>query len=367
MKTVQRMDTVTLEKATFTPEGFLRDCPIVTRTGIFEYRNADGSIRREFRPHDEVMKAESLQSFLGKPVTLKHPNEPVTADNAKQLAVGSILSEGKADGENVRADVIIYDKATIESGKRELSCGYAVDLDMTPGEYNGQKYDCIQRNIRINHLAVVDSARAGRQARLNLDGDQIFNEEEEKPMPKIRLDNGLEYEAAPEVVVAFEKLKQDNADLQGQNKTLQTKLDTTEAERDTLKAENAKFDEKLKTKEKEHADGLNEAVKQRVSLLSVAAEHKIEKADEMTDREIKEAVIKAVRGDGMDLTAKSDEYVNAAFDLCKEDSRQDTMSQQRQTVKKPSSERKDEAPTTAAEARQKMIENQQNAYLGGKA
>lgn len=186
---------------------------------------------------------------------------------------------------------------------------------------------------------------------------------------KIRLDSGLEYEAAPEVIVAFDKLRQDNTDLLGKNKTLQTNLDTTEAERDTLKAENTKFDEKLKTKDKEHADGLSEAVKQRVSLLSVAEKHNIDKADELTDRQIKEAVVKAVRGDGMDLAAKSDEYVNAAFDMCKEDSasREDAMSQQRKQVKNPGSqERKDEEPTSAAEARQRMIENQQNAYKGGK-
>lgn len=56
------------------------------------------------------------------------------------------------------------------SGLRELSLGYSLDLDETPGVWNGQPYDAIQRNIRINHLALVEKARAGEQARLNIDG-----------------------------------------------------------------------------------------------------------------------------------------------------------------------------------------------------
>ena len=39
---------------------------------------------------------------------------------------------------------------------RELSCGYYCDLDETPGEYEGQRYDARQRNIRGNHLALVE-------------------------------------------------------------------------------------------------------------------------------------------------------------------------------------------------------------------
>ena len=51
---------------------------------------------------------------------------------------------------------------------RELSCGYNLRLDETPGVWEGQPYDAIQRDIEINHLALVDKARAGEQARLNL-------------------------------------------------------------------------------------------------------------------------------------------------------------------------------------------------------
>lgn len=355
---IQRFDRFVIQ-ATKTPEGFIQDSPIIGRVGILEYRQLDGSIRREFRPPEEAFNPDSLASLKGKPVTIGHPGL-VRSDNIKAVKpIGTVLTEGKQDGDFIRADMVIY---SLDTSGRELSCGYSLDTEETPGEWNGQRYDAIQRNIKYNHVAVVPKGRAGPVARLNMDGSQEYEYEEETRTMKLKLDNGIEYDAAPEVIAAYQKLQADSTGLQ-------TKLDAMEAKADTLQAENTKLTEQLKNKDKEHADGLNEAVKQRVSLLSVAAVHKIEKADEMSEREIKQAVIKAVRGDGMDLTAKSDEYVNAAFDLCKEDtaSREDAMSKQRKAAKKPSDkEREDEEPTSSADARQKMIERYQNAYKGGK-
>lgn len=40
---------------------------------------------------------------------------------------------------------------------------------MEPGEWNGEPYDAIQTHIRVNHLALVAVARAGDDARLNMD------------------------------------------------------------------------------------------------------------------------------------------------------------------------------------------------------
>ncbi len=369
-KKVQRLDFISLEKATFTAEGFLRDAPVVTKVGIFEYRNPDQSIRREFRPPDEVFREDSLQSLMGKPITLRHPSSgTVTGENARQLAVGTVLSPGRADGDFVRADLVIHDAATVRSGKRGLSCGYNLDLDMTPGEYNGMRYDCIQRNIRYNHLAVVDSGRAGVEARLNLDGDQIIDEEEDKPMPKIRLDNGIEYDAAPEVVVAYEKLRQDNTTLNNTLTETKRSLDTTEAERDTLKARVDGHAVELDKVRKDADEKIGERVKARVALLDTAKKFNVDKADGLTDRQVKEAVIKAVRGDDkLDLSGKSDDYVNAAFDMAAADGtkRLDAMATQRQKLNGGGEERKDEGPKSAAEARDRMIESQQDAWKGEK-
>ena len=50
---MQRFDTVALTAAR-TSEGFIRDAPIVGRTGILHYSNADGSDRYEYRPPEEA-------------------------------------------------------------------------------------------------------------------------------------------------------------------------------------------------------------------------------------------------------------------------------------------------------------------------
>jgi len=305
-------------KATRTDEGYLVDTPIVGRVGIQLYKNADGTIRRELRPAEEVFHADSLKSFAGKPVTDEHPGEPVTAKNAKRLSVGTMQGEGKQDGDNVVAPIIIHDGEMIDKvmkgGKRELSLGYKVDLEETPGVWNGQEYDAIQRNIRVNHLAIVPRGRAGN-ARLNLDRHDAvsFNPQEENAMPenlsRIRLDSGLEYQAAPEVVVEVEKLRSDKAELTTHVDELQKQLDTVAAERDTLKSQ-------VQSADKVRADALEAAraeVKARAELDKVAETFKVDGTGK-TDREVKELVIKSVRTDA-DLTGKSDDYVNAAFDL----------------------------------------------------
>jgi hypothetical protein len=321
-------------KATRTEEGYLIDTPIVGRAGIQLYKNADGTLRRELRPPEEVFHADSLKSFAGKPVTDEHPGEPVTAKNAKRLSVGTMQGEGRQDGDNVVAPIIVHDGEMIDKilkgGKRELSLGYKVDLEETPGVWNGQEYDAIQRNIRVNHLAIVPRGRAGN-ARLNLDRHDAvsFNPEEENSMPtdnlgRIRLDSGLEYQAAPEVIVEVEKLRTDKADLETRADALQKQLDTLAAERDTLKSQ-------VESADKVRADALEKAraeIKARAELDKVAETFKVDGAGK-TDREVKELVIKSVRADA-DLTSKSDDYVNAAFDLTVSLKQDAAMAAQRQ-------------------------------------
>ena len=167
---VVRLDSLPLNQTYFTEEGYLVDRPILTTIGIFEYTNPDGTIRRELRLPEEVFKEESLQSYKGKPIIITHDAGLITKDNVHENAVGTILSEGYRSGNDVRAEIIIHDTDEMKlAGLKELSLGYNLDLDETPGEWNGQPYDAVQRNIVINHLALVLEARAGEQARLNID------------------------------------------------------------------------------------------------------------------------------------------------------------------------------------------------------
>lgn len=316
-----RYDRATI-KASRTDEGYLIDTPVVGRIGIQIYRNADGSIRRELRLPDDVFNQDSLASFSSKPITDDHPSEPVTSKNAKLLTVG-FMSAGKQDGNNVVAQVTIHDADVIDKiengGKRELSLGYKVDLEETAGVWEGQEYDAIQRNIRINHLAIVKQGRAGN-ARLNIDAlesigadEDFLNQHKEDDMAdtmgRLRLDSGLEYQAAPEVIVAFEQIKKDTIELKQQLSTLKADSDKVAAERDLLKGQVADV-EKIK------ADAMALArseVKARNDLELAVADLKIDCAGK-TDRQVKELAIKSVRAD-LILDGKSDDYIDAAFDM----------------------------------------------------
>ena len=205
---VYRLDSIPLGKAVYTEEGYLRDRPILTSTGIFEYRNPDGTIRRELRLPEEVFAPESLKSYKGKPIIITHDAGLITKDNVHQEGVGTILSEGEQDGNDVRADIIIHDTDEMKrSGLKELSLGYNLDLDETPGVWEGKPYDAVQRNISINHLALVLEARAGDQARLNIDGRDSKKKEGvtsmKKTQQKARADGVLSPEDLNKAIAEF--------------------------------------------------------------------------------------------------------------------------------------------------------------------
>lgn len=176
LKEVKRLDSIRLDRndsTYFTDEGYLVDHPILTSCGIFEYTNPDGSVRRELRLPEYVFDEESLKTYKGKPIIITHDAGVVDKNNVDREQVGTILSEGTRDGEDVRAEIIIHDTdAMKKSGLKELSLGYNLVLLEEPGVWNGEHYDAIQTQIVINHLAIVASARAGEQARLNIDSSE---------------------------------------------------------------------------------------------------------------------------------------------------------------------------------------------------
>lgn len=172
----QRLDSISLDQTYYTEEGYLVDHPIVTTCGIFEYKNEDGSIRRELRLPEDVFNEKSLKSYKGKPIIITHDAGEVSKDNVRREQIGTIMSEGYQDGDSVRCEIIIHDTNALKRcGLKELSLGYSLDTEETPGVWEGEKYDCIQRNIEINHLALVAEARAGDSARLNIDGKDDDN------------------------------------------------------------------------------------------------------------------------------------------------------------------------------------------------
>ncbi len=114
-----------------------------------------------FRPEDEVFSPATIASFEGMPVTNNHPPDGVDIGNIRSLQKGHAHNVRRGTGEEsdlLLADLIITDPTLIDlilhEGKREISCGYTYDLCEENGQY-------IQRQIRGNHVAVVDAGRAG--------------------------------------------------------------------------------------------------------------------------------------------------------------------------------------------------------------
>lgn len=316
---MMRFDFISMEKAVITPEGWIRDKPILTRSGIFEYRRADGSTQYEYRPPEEVFHVEHLASLRGVPVTDGHPGK-VHADNADAI-VGAVLTEGERRDGDLLADIVIHSPKRL-GARKELSLGYSLDLDETPGEVDGKRYDAIQRNLRVNHLAVVHRGRAGN-AKLRLDrqdaADASVIIEEQDTMPDVKLVSvrvdSIDYQASPEVARALERateaLAAEKTRADAAIAAEKTRADSIQAERDSLKAEADKHADALKQAREDAAS----EVKQRLELEATAKAHGVDVKPEMTARGIKEAVATKLRPNVYKFdAAASDVYVDVAFD-----------------------------------------------------
>jgi hypothetical protein len=158
--------------------GFLRVDGHAAKVGVQVYSNGDGTTRRELRLPEDVFAPESLASYEGAQFTDHHPPEMLTPANAKRYAVGSVVGEGRRDGDHVAISAHVIDGDTIarmERGDaRELSVGYVVDLDKTPGVHPVYgPFDATQKSIAVNHVALVEQARAGESARVRMDGRDV--------------------------------------------------------------------------------------------------------------------------------------------------------------------------------------------------
>jgi len=126
----------------------------------------------------------ALPTFQGLQLLERHT--PVSSEEPeKDSTVGSIGTVVEMDGDNVYSSLRVYDQNAIdliESEKlNQLSAGYAYTADMTGGEWNGEHYDGVMRNIHGNHVALVERGRIGKDAII---ADEMPNEIEEFLMSK---------------------------------------------------------------------------------------------------------------------------------------------------------------------------------------
>lgn len=117
---------------------------------------------RLLRDPEELRKA--ADTFNNQPLLNTHIAVSVL-DPPKEAIIGSTGESAEFDGTYLKNSLVIWDVNSIigveNKQQREISSSYRYRLDMTPGEYEGEAYDGVMRDIVCNHVAIVPSGRAG--------------------------------------------------------------------------------------------------------------------------------------------------------------------------------------------------------------
>jgi hypothetical protein len=125
-----------------------------------------------FRPPETLIARKDL--FARAYITVEHPPKFVTIHNAKQYSHG-LLGDTVDDEVGEDGETYLYTSGTFMDETaaayyeryRELSCGYEPVVEWETGEYKGRAYQLKLVDIKsVNHVALVRSARGGRQIRV---------------------------------------------------------------------------------------------------------------------------------------------------------------------------------------------------------
>ena len=156
--------------------GFLiiKDNPIA-KAGVFDYllselkqdvEPKDDKVVKVYRPFSELIRVKD--SFSNKPIKMNHHwvgDECETADGT----IGSNITIDE-NNEYLRADLIIYNPKLIEAIEKnelvELSPAYTGKEIAENGRYNGEAYEFKQELGEVNHLAVVEIGRSGKDLKI---------------------------------------------------------------------------------------------------------------------------------------------------------------------------------------------------------
>ena len=110
------------------------------------------------KPAEELEAAAMFAD--GIPITRDHPNAGIVTDRAEVLG---FLKDPLFENDELKGILEIADKdlaADVKDGKLTgLSIGFFCNLDKTEGAVGDAKYDAIQTDIFLNHVAVVDEGR----------------------------------------------------------------------------------------------------------------------------------------------------------------------------------------------------------------
>lgn len=324
-------DRVSVSAPRRTADGYLVADAKVARTGIQQYLGSelgrsDMPVVRVYRPESEVFAQDTMRSYAYRPMTVGHPGKMVDADSWRGVAVGQTGSEVVRDGEFVRVPLVMMDSGAVkefESGKRELSMGYTAEIVFKDGVTpEGEPYDAIQTQLRMNHLALVDRARGGGQLRI---GDDNNPSKRKPPMSdtKTVLVDGLSVVCTDAGAQAIGKLQGQLNDAKSASDKLVTDHATAIAAKDAEVSKLEAERDDLKAKVLSDAD-LDKRVNDRADLVAIAkAIHDADYAGK-SDADIRKAAVVGKLGDAA-IKDKPDAYVQARFDILAEDAKKDPV------------------------------------------
>ncbi|MDE9483842.1 DUF2213 domain-containing protein [Xenorhabdus bovienii] len=161
-----------MSKRTYDLNGWLevKDNPI-SKVGVFDYMGSEigapnpGDLYRVYRPAEELESQATIESFKLKPFIDEHEMLGKDGTPAEKKGIEGVIGENVYfDYPYLRGNIKILSNAAlnqIDNGKIELSPGYRCRYEFTPGTFEGEQYDAIQRDIRGNHLALVEEGRTG--------------------------------------------------------------------------------------------------------------------------------------------------------------------------------------------------------------
>lgn len=278
----------------------------ICRTGWQDYgegetplETGEDGIVRIFRSEMEVFRPETIASFEGKALTIKHPKEFVSPDNWQYLAKGQLHNIRKAkeedeDGElALLADILVNEARAIQlvkKGLREVSCGYEAEYEQT-GEGKG-----IQTTIVGNHLALVEQGRAGSSYAINDERGKGIMTKFEKAVIALKkkfgakvVDAAMEscddYDEGGETATVdkgmMDELVKTVKDLQIASKRIEGMVENKKAKDEEKKSKdgtgtgNPEQDEKKDDKESEDAEGGE--MEERLTALEAAVAKLLEK------------------------------------------------------------------------------------------
>ena len=316
-----------------TQDGYLVGSLRCARTGIQDYLGVElglptMDVISVYRPESEVFSRDSLASYANKPISDDHPPVNVDATNWKQYGKGDIGSDVVRDGEFVSVSYKIMDSDTIakvKAGKSEVSMGYMAEIEFADGVTpDGRAYQAIQKNIRINHLAIVDRGRAGSECGFSDSANSL--KWGTSPITKVLGDrnvdlktlivDGLTVETTQEGLASVHKI----ADAKNEAvKALNDAKVTHDAAIAAKDAELAKKDaeiDALKAAKLSDAD-IDAMVQARSDLLAKAKSVADADYAGMADSDIKKAAVIAKLGDYA-VEGKTEAYIDARFDILAE-------------------------------------------------